>query len=134
MPRLRAQQGVHGRVIPYEVAVLFSFRIEPRMEITRCLRCRQNANVLRQVRINRQRQLGNRHSKLVLRNFNMRDHAKRVHTSIGAARTMNALDRREHLSEGFFDQLLNTRPDLLDLPALVIRTVVSDQQLEFEIP
>ena len=62
----------------------------------------------------------------------MRHHPQRVNARIRAAGTVQARLAREEAADGFFNFFLHARADLLHLPALIRRTVVGDDEFEFE--
>lgn len=83
------------------------------------------------MRIERERKFVHRHFEFHFWNLNMRHHAKRMNTRIRAAGTVNAFDGRKNFHQRFFNLLLNAQADFLNLPARIIRSVVSDSEFEF---
>ena len=62
----------------------------------------------------------------------MRDHAERVDTGIRAAAAVQARLAGKIARQHGLDFLLHARADFLQLPALVSRAVVSDDEFEFQ--
>ena len=66
-------------MVPNEITVLFAGCIEARVEIRRATSGRNHTDVVRQMGIDGERQLGHGHFELSTGNFEVRDHAERVH-------------------------------------------------------
>src|SRR5436305_820400 len=82
--------------------------------------------------IDRERQLGARYFELLSRKLDMRDHPESVHARIRPARTVQARPAGKQLGQCLFDHGLNSKPDRLDLPALVVGSVVRDSELDLD--
>ena len=128
VPGLRAQEGVHRGVIPDEIAILLARGIEPGMERGAGAGDGQNSDILREPGVDREQQLGGFEERSGFRpgDLKVRHHAQRVDSGVRPAGTMHLWPAGKQLGQGPFDQRLNPRADLLDLPAFVARPIVGD--------
>jgi len=92
---------------------------------------RENADVVRQKGVQREREPRDGHLEFRAWNLDVRHHAERMDARVRAAGTVDALDARKHFSERRLDFFLHARADFLHLPALVSCAGVGDGQFEF---
>src|SRR5689334_13112029 len=118
-------------MVPDEVTILLAHRVEAGVERRARANRLQHSHVLRQPRVERQRELARAHRTLVSRNLKMSDHAERMHSGIGATRTVNTRRARKEFRQSLLHFLLNPGPDFLHLPPLVSSAVVSNRQFIF---
>ena len=62
----------------------------------------------------------------------MGGHSESVHACISPARAVNSFHARKQFAQRFFNPLLNSDPRTLNLPAGVIRAVVSDDEFDLD--
>ena len=132
MPGLGAEQGVQGRVIPDEVAVLFARGIEARMKAGPRARGREHADVRRQIRVQGEGKFLHRHAEFSAGKLHMRHHAERMNAGVGAAGPMHATRLTEDFLQRLLHALLHAETGLLHLPARVVRPVVGDDEAELQ--
>ncbi len=132
MPGRVAQQRIHRRVVPDEIAVLFADGIETRMETFRGARCGNHPDVLREPCIEGERQFARGHPAFGARHFEMRHHAERMHTGVRPAGTVQARFPRKQFRQRRLHFFLHARAGFLHLPAFIPGAVVGNRQFEFD--
>ncbi len=59
-------------------------------------------------------------------------HAEGVNARVGSTGSVDPSDRGKELSEGFLNPLLHRDAGGLNLPALIVRAVIGDSQLQLD--
>ena len=134
MPRGRAQQRVHRRMIPDDVAVLLARGLKAGVKIRGRPARGHHADVRRQPGVEREPEFAPGHPGFRAGHFKMRHHAKRVDAGIGAAGTVQARLAGKQFGQRRLNFFLHAGTGLLHLPAFVARAVVGDGEFEFERP
>src|SRR6266704_3696958 len=122
------QQRIHGRMIPDRVTILFAGGVETSVESRTGACSRNDPNVFRQPGIERQSELAGRRFPLLIRRFEVSDHAEGMNAGIGAAGAMETRMTGKKFREGCLDLFLDTGPGLLHLPAFVTGAIVGDDE------
>ena len=131
VPGVGPEQGIHGVMVPHEVAVLLAGGIEAGMKFLRGARGVEHADIGRQEGVERYGEAGGGHLELGGGDLKMGDHAEGMHAGVRAAGAVESWLAGEIAGEDFLDFLLHAGADFLDLPALVGGAVVGDDEFEF---
>ena len=133
MPGAFLQQRIHGVMIPDIITVLFAGGVEARVELLRRPHRGQDADVVRQKSIEREREPGSGHLEPRRKESRRGRPCQRMDPGIACGWSCwMRFTPGNIFAEGRLDFLLHAGADLLDLPALVGGAVVGDDEFEFQ--
>lgn len=130
MPRRVSQQRILRGEVPDKVTVLFAAGAESGMKFRRASLGIEDADIFRQMGVEREDQFAGGHLPFLGRNVHMSDHAYGVNTGISSAGAVQPFLTREQFAQGSLDALLNPYANLLRLPTGIVGAVVGNGQLD----